>query len=212
MTLPHERDRTRQRYELKMILQKHSSTVALILVLTGPAWSADDPGERAIQQLQLQRQQQQEQLQLKMQQYQRNSVNPPADAGQREAIEQLQLDQSLQQQQLQMNEQRASASTCPEIPSDDPGTREAKTQIELQRGRQESQRQLQQFDLSFRTGGRRPKRGMRKARCQVSADRQEARWRPAPSYRAASIIATTRVARTLGDYRFTQGFTLEKRI
>jgi hypothetical protein len=128
-----------------MTLQRHSSTVALILILTGPAWSADDPGERAIQQLQLQRQQQQEQLQLKMQQYQRNSVNPPTDTGQRQAIDQLELDQSLRQQQLQMNQQRA-LQTRPEMPSDDPGTREAKTQLELQRGRQESQRQLQQFD------------------------------------------------------------------
>jgi hypothetical protein len=131
-----------------MILQKHSSTMALILVLAGPAWSADDPGQRAIQQLQLQRQQQQEQLQLKMQQYQRNSVNPPADTGQRQAIEQLELNQSLQQQQLQMNQQRALQAR-PGIPSDDPGTRDAKTQLELQRSRQESQRQLQQFDLEL---------------------------------------------------------------
>ena len=131
-----------------MILQRLSSTVALILVLTAPAWSADDPGGRAIQQLQLQRQEQQEQLQLEMQQYQRNSVNPPADARQRQAIEQLELDQSLRQQQLHMDQQRA-LQTRPEIPSDDPGTRDAKAQLELQRGSQESQRQLQQFDLEL---------------------------------------------------------------
>ena len=126
----------------------HFSTVALLLVLAVPVWSADDPSARAIQQLQLQRQQQQDQLQLKMQQYQRSSVNPPADARERRAIEQLELDQSLRQQQLQMNQQRA-LQTRPEVPSDDPGTRNAKTQIELQRAGQESQRQLQQFDLEL---------------------------------------------------------------
>jgi hypothetical protein len=83
-----------------------------------------------------------------MQQYQRDSVNPPADIRQRQAIEQLELDQSLRQQQLQLNQQRV-LQTRPGIPSDDPGTREAKAQLELERVRQESQRQLQQFDLEL---------------------------------------------------------------
>lgn len=131
-----------------MILRKNSSTAALLLVLAGPAWGADDPSERAIQQLQLQRQQQQDRLQLKLQQYQRNTLNPPADARQRQAIEQLELDQALRQQQLQMDQRRA-LQTRPEMPSDDLGARDAKTQIELQRARQESQRQLQQFDLEL---------------------------------------------------------------
>ena len=134
-----------------MTLQKHSSTVALILVLAGPAWSADDPGERAIQQLQLQRQQQQEQLQLKMQQYQRNSVNPPTDTGQPQAVEQLQLDQSLQQQQLQMNQQRA-LQTRPEMPSDDPGTREAKHKSNCSAPDRRASDNCSSSTWSFRTG------------------------------------------------------------
>jgi hypothetical protein len=129
---------------------KTSSTLALLLVMAGPAWSANDPGARAIQQQQLQRQQQQDQLQLEMQQSQRNLTNPPGDARQRQEIEQLELDQALRQQQLQTNQQRALQGR-PEMPWDDRATRDARAQIEQQRARQESQQQLQQFDQELQS-------------------------------------------------------------
>jgi hypothetical protein len=127
---------------------KNSAVLALLLVLAGPAWSADDPGARAVQQLQLQRQQQQDQLQLEMQQSQLNSMNPPADARQGQATQQLELDQSLRQQQLQMDQQRALQAR-PDLLPDGLGTRAAQAPIEQQRARQDSQRQLQQFDVEL---------------------------------------------------------------
>jgi hypothetical protein len=142
-------------------VERNSSALALLLVLAGPAWSAGDPGARAIQQLQLQRQQQQDQLQLRMQQSQRNSTNPPADARQRQAIEQLELDQELRQQQLHLNQQRALQGR-PDLLPNDPGTRDARARIEQQRARQESQRQLQHFDQELQNkaeAGRRKNEG-----------------------------------------------------
>jgi hypothetical protein len=133
-------------------VENNSSVLALLLILAGPAWSADDFGARAAQQLQLQRQQQQDQLQLEMQQSQRNSMNPPAEGRQRQAIDQLELDQALRQQQLQMNQQRA-LQTRPDLLPHAPGTRDATAQIEQQRARQESQQQLQQFDMELQNAG-----------------------------------------------------------
>jgi len=133
-----------------MRIEVATAAAALLLFLAGQASGTDDPGSRAIQQLQLQRQQQQDQLQLKMQQYQRNALYPSSDARQRQAIEQLELDQALRQQQLHMNQQRALQSR-PELPSDAPATRDGKAQIEQQRARQEGQRQLQQFDMELQS-------------------------------------------------------------
>lgn len=132
-----------------------SWAVAMLVLLAGPAFGAEDAAQRALQQNQLGRQQQQDQLQLKMQQYQRNTQTPPADARQRQAIEQLELNQQLRQQQLHQQQQR-ELQARPESPADDEGTRRAKAQIEQQRARQESRRQLQQFDRERQADSKKP--------------------------------------------------------
>jgi len=101
-------------------------------LLIPPAWGAEDPGARALQQHQLQRQQQQEALQLRMQQ-QDVVQSAPADARQRQVLEQQQLEQR-QRQDQQHYRQAIEPSTAQ--PSDDEGTRRAKAEMERQKARQ----------------------------------------------------------------------------
>ena len=109
-----------------------SIAIACAMLVT-PAWGAEDPGARVLQQHQLQRQQQQEALQLRMQQQQHGVQSAPADARQRQALEQLQLEQRQRQDQLHYR-QAIEPSTAQ--PSDDEGTRRAKAEMERQRAQQ----------------------------------------------------------------------------
>lgn len=128
--------------------------VAIVLAaLIPPAWGAEDPGARALQQHQLQRQQQQEALQLRMLQYQRGVQLAPAEAQQRQSLEQLQSEQRQRQERLHYRQVTEPATAQP---SDDEGTRRAKSEIERQTAQQESQRQIRQSDrdLQQEVGGR----------------------------------------------------------
>lgn len=111
--------------------------------LAAAAWSAEDPGERALQQHQLQRQQQQEALQLRLQQQQRGAQNPPADARQQQAAEQLRIDQQQKQQQLHYRQGIEPGSVQP---SEGEDARRAGAQMELQKARQQSEQQLRRFE------------------------------------------------------------------
>jgi hypothetical protein len=106
------------------------------------ASGADDPGVRAVQQLQLQRQQQQDALQLRMQQQQRGTQEPSAIAPQ-QARQQLEVDQQQRQQELHF---RQAMEPVTVQPSDDAGTRRAKAQLEEERARDQGQRQLLRFE------------------------------------------------------------------
>jgi hypothetical protein len=108
-----------------------------------PAWGADDPAARALQQHQLQRQQQQDALQLRMQQQQHAVQSPPADSQQLQAMKQLEIDQQQRQQDLHYRQSIEPSATHP---SDDEGSRRAKVQIEQERAQQQSQQQLRSFD------------------------------------------------------------------
>lgn len=127
---------------------KYSIAIACA-VLVPPAWGAEDPGARALQQHQLQRQQQQEALQLRMQQHQRGVQSAPADAQQRQALEQLQSEQRQWQEQLHY---RQAIEPATAQPSDDEGTRRAKAEMERQQAQQESQRQIRQSDRELQQG------------------------------------------------------------
>jgi len=111
--------------------------------LAAPAWGADDPGARALQEHQLQRQQQQDALQLRMQQQQRAVQSPPAGSQQQQATKQLEIDQQQRQQDLHYRQGIVPSAAHP---SDDEGARRAKAQIEQQRAQQQSQQQLRSFD------------------------------------------------------------------
>jgi hypothetical protein len=102
-------------------------------MLVAPAWGAEDPGARVLQQHQLERQQQQEALQLRMQQQQKGVQAAPADARQRQALEQQQLEQ---RQRLDQQHYRQAIEPPTAQPSDDEGTRRAKAEMERQKARQ----------------------------------------------------------------------------
>ena len=129
-----------------VLLQRAPAAGWLAVALSGMApavLGADDPGARALQQLQLQRQQQQDALQLRMQQHQRRLHNPPADARQQQALGQMEADQQQRQQELHY---RQGIEPATAQPSDDAGTRHAKAQLEEERAREQSQRQLLRFE------------------------------------------------------------------
>ena len=114
--------------------------------LTAPAWGAEDPGARALQQNQLQRQQQQDALQLRMQQ--QNAIpTPPADVRRQPALEPSQIDQRQQQQQLHY---RQAIEPGTAQPSDDEAGRRAKAQMELNKAQAQSQQQLRRFESELR--------------------------------------------------------------
>lgn len=112
-------------------------------LLVIPAWGADDPGARALQQHQLQRQQQQDALQLRMQQQQNSVQGAPVDSRQIQAVEQLQINQRLEQQQLHY---RQGIEPVADQPSDDHATRGAKRQMELDKAQQQGRQQLRRFE------------------------------------------------------------------
>jgi hypothetical protein len=111
--------------------------------LAAAAWSAEDPGGRALQQHQLQRQQQQEALQLRMQQQQHSAQDRPANTRQQQALEQLQINQRQQQQLLHDRQGIEPASAQP---SEGEGGRRAKAQMELEKAQRQSQQQLRRFE------------------------------------------------------------------
>ena len=112
-------------------------------LLVIPAWGAEDPGARALQQHQLQRQQQLDALQLRMQQQQSSVQAAPVDARQKQAVEQLQINQRQEQQQLHY---RQGIEPAAAQPSDDVATRGARQQVELDKARQQGQQQLRRFE------------------------------------------------------------------
>ena len=128
------------------------AALLIAAALTAPAWGAEDPGARALQQNQLQRQQQQDALQLRMQQ-QNATQNRPADARRQPAPEQLQIDQRQQQQQLHY---RQAIEPGTAQPSDDEAGRRAKAQMELNKAQEQSQQQLRRFESGLRQPPRSP--------------------------------------------------------
>lgn len=106
------------------------------------ALSADDPGARALQQLQLQRQQQQDAVQLRMQQQQRGVQESPAAIPQ-QAHRKLDADQQQRQQELHYRQEMEPATGHA---GDDAGTRRAKVQLEEDRAREQGRRQLLRFE------------------------------------------------------------------
>lgn len=102
-------------------------------MLVSPAWGAEDPGARVLQQHQLQRQQQQEALQLRMRQQHQSAQSAPADARQRQLLEQLHSEQ--RQRQDQQHYRQAVEPTTAQ-PADDEATRRVKAEMERQKARQ----------------------------------------------------------------------------
>jgi hypothetical protein len=124
-------------------LTKVLMTIIGWAALAVAAWSAEDPGGRALQQHQLQRQQQQEALQLRMQQQQHSAQDRPAGVRQQQALEQLQINQRQQQQQLHDRQGIEPASAQP---SEGEGARRANAQMELEKAQRQSQQQLRRFE------------------------------------------------------------------
>jgi hypothetical protein len=126
-------------------LTKVLMTIIGWAALAVAAWSAEDPGGRALQQHQLQRQQQQEALQLRMQQQQqqRSVQEPPADPRRQQTVEQLQINQQQQQQELHY---RQGIEPVSAQPSEGEDIRRAKAQMELEKAQQQSQQQLRRFE------------------------------------------------------------------
>lgn len=122
-----------------------------VLIAFQLAWSAEDPGARALQQHQLQRQQQEEATQLRQLQQQRAAQSPPSGVREQQALEKLQIDQQQRQQALHY---RQSIEHQAMPPADDEGTRRAKAELELLRARQQSQQQARQFDRELQRESR----------------------------------------------------------
>lgn len=116
------------------------------MALAVPAWGADDPGARALQQQQIQRQQQQDALQLRMQQQHRAAQNPPRDARQKQAQERLEVEQRQRQQALHY---RHGVEPATAQPSDDDGARRAKEGMERQKAQQQGQEFLRRSEVEL---------------------------------------------------------------
>jgi hypothetical protein len=102
-------------------------------MLVAPAWGAEDPGARVLQQQLLLRQQQQEALQLRMQQQNLLAQPAPADARQRLLLEPLQAGE---RQRLDQAHYRQAIAPATAQPSDDEATRRAKAEMERLKARQ----------------------------------------------------------------------------
>lgn len=122
-----------------------------VLIAFRLAWSAEDPGARALHQHQLQRQQQEEATQLRQLQQQRAAQSLPSGVREQQALEKLQIDQQQRQQALHYRQgvERRAAQ-----PADDEGTRHAKAELELLRARQESQQQFRRFERELQQESR----------------------------------------------------------